>query len=110
MNKNLQLFASVTLKILILSLFKSNIVTNIYGMLARCQLLDQALDIDDNDPQNGNYNFSLSFLIKIFIEVELIYNIVLVSDVHCVCVYVCVCVYIYIIFSYYFALWFITGY
>ena len=50
-------------------------------MLAKCQLPDQALDIDNNDPQNGNYIFSLTFLIKSFIEVELVYNIVLVSDV-----------------------------
>ena len=27
-------------------------------MLAKCQLPDQALDIDNNDPQNGNYIFS----------------------------------------------------
>ena len=66
-------------------------------MLAKCQLPDQALDIDNNDPQNGNYIFSLTFLIKSFIEVELVYNIVLVSDVQwsdSVCV--CVCVYIHI--------------
>ena len=37
-------------------------------MLAKCQLPDQAFDIDNNDPQNGNYIFSLTFLIKILLK------------------------------------------
>ena len=71
-------------------------------MLAKCQLPDQALDIDNNDPQNGNYIFSLTFLIKSFIEVELVYNIVLVSDVQwsdSVCLCVCIYTHTHIFFS-----------
>lgn len=37
-------------------------------MLAKCQLPDQALDIDNNDPQNGNYILASLFKLKILLK------------------------------------------